>query len=100
MAWAQPNVSNGQIETLEFPFPNKKIQLKIVEFLNDFKGNKLKDNVYFNEDVEQKIKKYQTAGVNIFTVLEECSIQQTYLQQLRQSILQEAVQGKLSEPGF
>ncbi|HNP43796.1 MAG TPA: restriction endonuclease subunit S [Panacibacter sp.] len=97
---AQPNVSNGQIETLEFPFPNKKIQLKIVEFLNDFKGNKLKDNVYFNEDVEQKIKKYQTAGVNIFTVLEECSIQQTYLQQLRQSILQEAVQGKLSEPGF
>ncbi|MBY0478943.1 MAG: restriction endonuclease subunit S [Chitinophagaceae bacterium] len=94
---AQPNIGNSQIEALRFSFPSKKIQLKIIEFLNDIKENKLKSKIYFNEVVENKIKKYQSAGVNLFTVLEECDNQQTHLQLLRQAILQEAVQGKLTK---
>ncbi len=93
---AQPNVGNSQIEGLRFSFPPKRTQLKIIEFLNDLKTNQLKEKIYFNNQVEKKIKKYQSLGVNLFEALEECNQQQTHLQQLRQAILQEAVQGKLT----
>jgi type I restriction enzyme S subunit len=94
---AQPNVSNGQIEALQFPFPERKIQRKIVEYLNDLRDNKIQSKLYFNESVETDILNYQMVGVNLFTVLDECEQQETYLQQLRQVILQEAVQGKLTK---
>ena len=94
---AQPNVSNGQIEALEFAFPDKKVQLKIIDFLNNLRADELKPKTYFNSSVEDRILQFQNLGVNVFTVLEECNQQQIYLQLLRQTILQEAVQGKLTK---
>ena len=42
--------------------------------------------------LNKRLRNIKLLALIFFTVLEECSIQQTYLQQLRQSILQEAVQ--------
>jgi type I restriction enzyme S subunit len=54
-------------------------------------------------DIEEQnlfIEKYEDYHKRFKELDFEIENQQTYLQQLRQSILQEAVQGKLSEPGF
>jgi type I restriction enzyme, S subunit len=103
---AQPNVSNAQIEALQFPFPDRKVQKKVIQFLNNLKIKTLKDQVYFSSEVEKQVLKIQYASVKLFAILEECSKQHSHLQLLRQTILQDAVQGRLTpqvetnEPAF
>jgi type I restriction enzyme S subunit len=92
---AQPNVSSKQIEALEFPFPDKETQKKIVSFLNDLKNNSLSDETYFNRNIEEKIKRLQNVSIDLIILNHRFSNLSDYLNKLRQSILQEAVQGKL-----
>ena len=99
LAWggAQPNVSNKQIENMDFILPSKEIQSKIISFLNDLKNNKLKQNYYFDEKCEKYIINLQYNGINLNNIQIETSAQQSLLKQLKQTILQEAIEGKLTE---
>ena len=98
LAWggAQPNVSNKQIENMDFILPSKEIQSKIISFLNDLKNNKLKQNYYFDEKCEKYIINLQQNGINLNNIQIETSAQQSLLKQLKQTILQEAIEGKLT----
>lgn len=98
LAWgaAIPNVSPKQIEELEFPFPDRNIQKRIIEFLNDLKNNKIQDNkVYFNEEIENKIIELHTNQLVGKQISNELTHQLDLVKQLRQAFLREAMQGKL-----
>ncbi|GAA4954737.1 hypothetical protein GCM10023314_30520 [Algibacter agarivorans] len=92
---AQPNVSNKQIEALKFPFPDKRFQRSIVSFFNDLKDECV-SGIYFNQEIENKILELQEIGVKIQTININAIDQFDQISKLRQSILQEAVQGKLT----
>lgn len=94
---AQPNIGNAQIEAMELPFPKKDLQQQIVSFLNDLKDNKLSEKVYFNKDVEDEIIKHHYTGISVASISSELQHQSDLIKKLRQSILQDAVQGKLVE---
>lgn len=98
LAWgaAIPNVSPKQIEELQFPIPDKKTQNGIIDFLNDLKGNKLEeDKEYFNSEVEDFIFLLQVNQISGAELQSELIQQQDLLNQFRQAILHEAIQGKL-----
>lgn len=92
---AQPNVSNKQVEALEFAFPERKIQRKIIAFLNDLKENKTNRH-YFNANVESKISNIQNTSVKLNTIKNDAVLNELFISKLKDSILQEAVQGKLT----
>jgi type I restriction enzyme S subunit len=98
LAWgaAIPNVSPKQIEELKFPFPKKEIQRGIIDFLNDLKNNQLNsDKIYFDEAIENEIIALQEKQITTSSLSNEITHQLTLVKKLRQSFLQEAVQGKL-----
>ncbi len=92
---AQPNVSNKQLEALEFAFPKRNIQKQIIAFLNDLKNNKLKKK-YFNTTVENKIYRLQNSSVKLNQVKIDAVLNENFISKLKESILREAVQGKLT----
>ena len=99
LAWgaAQPNVSSKKIESMEFPIPPIDIQKKIVQFLSDLEKNKLETNkFYFDKLVENQIIEVQNRSSNIKLLTTEIDAQKILILKLKQSILQEAVQGKLT----
>ncbi len=81
---------------MDFILPSKEIQSKIISFLNDLKNNKLKQNYYFDEKCEKYIINLQYNGINLNNIQIETSAQQSLLKQLKQTILQEAIEGKLT----
>ena len=92
---AQPNISNRQIEALNFPFPKKTTQESIVSFLNDLKNNDLCKSGYFDEDVEGEINRLQFITIDCLKFSKGINGQCLLVTQLRKSILQQAVEGKL-----
>ncbi len=99
IAWggAQPNVSGKQIEKMKFIFPEKEVQNKIVQFLNDLKNKDDEEKIYFNELCENKIINSQNIGFDCNSLSTEITHQQSLLKKLRQAILQEAIEGKLTK---
>lgn len=99
LAWggAQPNVSSKKIEGMEFPVPTVEIQEKIVAFLSDFEKNQIKNITYFNEFIENRIFEIQQQCVKISSLDSEIQTQKQLISQLKQAILQEAIQGKLTQ---
>ncbi len=94
----QPNFGSTHFNSVSIPVPPISEQIKILNFLEDFENNNLKNNgYYFNVEVEQKIinlHKSQLAGSDISS---ELFHQLTLVKKLRQQLLQDAVQGKLVE---
>lgn len=98
LAWggAQPNVSGKQIENMEFPIPEKSIQKKIIQFLNDLKNNSINDSVYFNRECEKEIIRLQNKQIALFQIKKNTNNEEGLLKILRQQILQDAISGKLT----
>jgi type I restriction enzyme S subunit len=94
---AQPNISNSQIEKLEFPFPDKPTQKIIVRFLNDLKNDTIKPDEYFDSETEKEIYKIQSIKIKTLELDHDIKEQLTLLTKLRQSIIQDAIQGKLTK---
>ena len=94
---AQPNISNSQIEKLKFPFPDKKNQNKIINFLNDLKNNIIKPDEYFDSETEKEIHKIQRVKIKTLELDYNIETQLISLSNLRHSILQDAVNGKLTQ---
>jgi len=92
---AQPNISQTVINNASIVVPDVKIQKLIVDFLERIeRGNGIDEKFFIPEvlkDVEQ-IYKYKNSYVDLTDSFENQLIQ---LENLNQSILQEAVQGKL-----
>ena len=100
LAWgaAIPNVSPKQIEKLRFPIPEKSIQKRIITFLNDLRENKIIPNkIYFKKNIEKRIVKLQQNQFNNSKISSNLTHQQSLLKKLRQQILQEAIEGKLTK---
>ena len=92
---AQPNISGTQIEELKFPIPDIETQKSIVKFLTNLRDNNLENKDYFDRNTEKQIKKLQLTQEKIFTGDNNLIENLDYIKKLRQSILSEAVQGKL-----
>lgn len=97
LAWgaAIPNVSPKQIEELNFPIPTKYIQKKIIAFLNDLRNGTIINEEYFDSITELEIRNIQIKQVKTLELKIQLSSQLQQIEYLNQSILQEAVQGKL-----
>lgn len=97
LAWGATilNVSPKQIENIEFPFPTKEIQQRIIKFLNDLKLNSLSGIDYFNSEIEDKIISLQNNQFNGKEIASKLTYQLDLIKQLRQAFLREAMQGKL-----
>lgn len=76
---------------------SKDIQKLIVKFLDDLEQNKLSSKIYFDESCEKQILSIQKRSINCFAIHAEITHQQSLLKKLRQSILQDAISGKLTE---
>ncbi|PFF29051.1 hypothetical protein CN327_26665 [Bacillus cereus] len=92
---AQPNVSSKQLEAIEFAFPPKAIQQKIIEFITDLKNNCISNKEYFNNDVENKIIQIHEKTLKLLSVEDNIVREGQLLTRLKSLILQEAIQGKL-----
>ncbi len=94
---AQPNISQTVIKKTKVPIPPLDIQRKIIDYLYEIQNNNLKLPNFFVNGLKNKLQKY----FSIYNFDKESNKifikQQTYIQKLRQQILQEAIQGKLTE---
>jgi type I restriction enzyme S subunit len=98
LAWgaAIPNVSPKQIETLEFPIPERKSQKGIISFLTDLKNSCIKGNTeYFDSSIENEILLLHEKQILAESLGAALGSQLNSIKKLRQQILQDAVQGKL-----
>jgi type I restriction enzyme S subunit len=91
-----PQVNNKDLNPILFPVPPLSEQQKIVDFLTDFENDNFKDDgFYFNQKVEQKVIALHEAQLKGFEIANELTHQRSLLKNLRQQLLQDAVQGKL-----
>lgn len=98
LAWggAQPNVSGKQIEAMLFPIPSKNIQKEIIRFLNDLRNGKTESRKYFDKNIEAKLVRLQDNQMRVLKIENNSIGQRECIQKLRQSILQDAIEGKLT----
>lgn len=91
-----PSITQEQFASTLIPLPPLSEQAQIVAFLNDFENDNLKEEgYYFNSEVEQKVVQLHEAQLKGAEIAAELTHQRTLLKQLRQQLLQDAVQGKL-----
>ena len=83
-------------EKIPFQENSLPIQSKIVSFLDSLENNKISVESYFDKETEQKILSLQKDSLNIQLIEKEIESQKNYIKQLRQNILQEAIEGKLT----
>ncbi len=94
---AQPNISQTVVKATKIAVPSKEIQREVVEFLNAIESDR--DFAWRKglEPIWNKLKSFYDLYQTRQKLLKELDQQKTYLQLLRQTILQEAVQGKLTK---
>lgn len=92
---AQPNISQKIVINTSVPIPNKDVQQKVVDFLNQYSNDgTINENFIFTNAIEV-IKSAGNMWVNVERVIQNCKEQNLFTEILRNNILQEAVQGKL-----
>ncbi len=77
-------------------FPDIKLQKKIALFLDDFNDENIRNSMYFDEKIENKIMALHENSIKGLELKTELTYQQTLIKKLRQQILQEAIEGKLT----
>ena len=83
-------------EIIPFQKNSLSIQSKIVSFLDSLENNNISNESYFDKETEQKILSLQKNSLNVQLIKEEIESQKNYIKQLRQNILQNAIEGKLT----
>ena len=92
----QLNVSLKSMRNFPIPLPPLSEQQKIVDFLTDFENDNLRDeDCYFSFEVEQKVIALHESQLKGFEIANELTYQLFLVKNLRQQLLQDAVQGKL-----
>lgn len=83
-------------EKIPFQENSLAIQHKIASFLDSLENNNISNESYFDKETEKKILSLQKNSLNIQRIEKEIESQKNYIKQLRQNILQEAIEGKLT----
>lgn len=83
-------------EKIPFQENSLSLQIKIVSFLDSLENNNISDEPYFDKETEKKILSLQKNSLNIQLIEKEIESQKNCIKQLRQNILQEAIEGKLT----
>lgn len=96
---AQPNISQTVIKNTLIPFPPIEIQKQIIQFLDTVeKENSINvDYDFIDDNFDKNVTKYFGVRNTNETLEKGFKTQSQLLSQLRQSILQEAIQGKLTK---
>jgi len=77
--------------------PNIDIQQKVINFLDDLSNNKLNNKEYFNKFIETEIVSIHKKGLQKMLLAEEIQKQKNLIKKLKESILQDAITGKLTK---
>jgi type I restriction enzyme S subunit len=93
---AQPNISQTVINETEFPCIDLSLQSNISTFLNNLEQNNVFEYSLVPEQIEKAVKNVYSVFNNTNKIIKENQNQSTYLTKLRQAILQEAIEGKLT----
>jgi type I restriction enzyme S subunit len=92
---AQPNISQKVVKETDIPVPSLEIQKEIVTFLNQCELEDRIDKKFLDNEVLEQIESF----FNVRSCCEELensmNMTESLIHILRQSILQEAIQGKL-----
>lgn len=92
----QPKLSQGKLNLIVVPLPPLSEQNKILDFIQDFGKNALKENnEYFDSEIENDVISLHQAQLYNNQITTELSHQLELVRQLRQAFLREAMQGKL-----
>ena len=83
-------------EKIPFQENSLSLQIKIASFLDSLENNNISDEPYFDKETQKKILSLQKNSLNIQLIEKEIESQKNYIKQLRQNILQEAIEGKLT----
>lgn len=90
------NINTDIAKNQLIPLPPIIEQQMILDFLNDFGNDNLKEGkVYFDVEIEGKVKSLFQNQLSGNLISDELAHQRTLVKNLRQQLLQEAVQGKL-----
>jgi type I restriction enzyme, S subunit len=83
------------INDTKIPVPDKAFQLQITDLLAKIENEKVLDMSLIPNEFRDKVNKVFTSKNAVFEIAAELTHQRTLLKQLRQQLLQDAVQGKL-----
>lgn len=83
-------------EIIPFQENSLSIQSKIVSFLDSMENNIISNESYFDKETEQKILSLQKTSMSVQLIKDEIESQKNYIKLLRQNILQDAIEGKLT----
>ncbi len=83
-------------EKIPFQENSLAIQHKIASFLDSLENNNISNESYFDKETEKKVLSLQKNSLNIQRIEKEIESQKSYIKQLRQNILQDAIEGKLT----
>lgn len=93
----QPNFGSTHFNSISIPLPPVDVQKRILEFFDSIKNNTIQAyGTFLEKKVEQKIIQLHNSQINCFQINSELQHQSDLVKKLRQSILQDAVQGKLN----
>ncbi len=92
---AQPNISQTIINNASIVVPDKRVQDKIVKFLERIEKGDGVDYDFFIPEVLKDVETIYKYKNSYVTLSDSFETQLTQLENLNQAILQEAVQGKL-----
>ena len=92
---AQPNISQSHINKTKIPIPEKALQKQIATLLSKIEDEKTLDISFIPIEFREKVNKVFSAKNNVFEIANELSYQLSLVKNLRQQLLQDAVQGKL-----
>lgn len=94
-----PIVNQKKISQFKIKLSSLKVQNEITSFLSELeKIDDIKQisDINFDSNLKKLAKMFYTVELNNSLLIKENDIQQTYLTKLRQAILQEAIEGKLT----
>ncbi|MCC6549713.1 MAG: restriction endonuclease subunit S [Ignavibacteriaceae bacterium] len=94
---AQPNISQNVIQQTELPVPPIKIQKEIIGILNNINNKKNYDASSIPSEFLDIVRTVLSSKNNVEAIDTELTHQLDLVKKLRQSFLQEAMQGKLTQ---
>jgi type I restriction enzyme S subunit len=93
---AQPNISQSVINATKIPIPDISLQNQISDILSQIEANGTIDITVLPFEFRDKVNKVFASKNKVEAISNELTHQLTLVKKLRQQLLQDAVQGKLT----
>ncbi|MDQ0658578.1 restriction endonuclease subunit S [Paenibacillus sp. W2I17] len=92
---AQPNISQRVVKETDIPVPSLEMQKEVVTFLNQCEFEGVIGKEFLNNELLKQIERFFSVRTCCEELENSMKLTESLILSLRQSILQEAVQGKL-----